>query len=227
MGKRCGWNRAGDVKTASARYNQAMNNEHNLSTLAFRDQAEWEAWLAEHHADSPGIWLKVAKKGSGISSVTYAEALESALCFGWIDGQKAPLDDRFWLQRFTPRGPKSAWSKINREKALALIAAGRMQPAGLRQVELAKSDGRWDVAYASQRSISIPEDFKAALDANPAARDFFNTLNSANRYAILYRIHTSRKPATRAAWIQKVIDMLLNEKTIHPQSRRNLPPSGD
>lgn len=203
-----------------------MNSRDSLSTLAFPDQAEWEAWLAAHHAESPGVWLKLAKKGSGISSVTYAEALESALCFGWIDGQKAPLDDLFWLQRFTPRGPKSAWSKINREKAQDLIAAGRMQPAGLRQVDLAKADGRWDVAYESQSRISVPEDFQHALDANPKAQDFFSTLNSANRYAMLYRLHTSKKPETRAALLQKLIEMLLNGETFHPQSRRQKPSSG-
>ncbi len=193
-----------------------MKNADTLPTLAFESQQRWESWLQENHASARGIWLKLAKKESGIPSVDYAQALESALCYGWIDGQKAALDHHYWLQKFTPRGPKSGWSKINREKADALIAAGRMQPAGLRQVELAKADGRWTAAYDSQRTISVPDDFQRELDQNPQAQAFFNTLNSVNRYAILYRIQTAKKPETRAARISKFIDMLANNQKIYP-----------
>jgi uncharacterized protein YdeI (YjbR/CyaY-like superfamily) len=195
------------------------NSPHQKDTLpilAFATQREWEAWLEAHHADSPGLWLKIAKKGAEARSVTYAEALESALCFGWIDGQKAALDDPHWLQKFTPRRPKSVWSRVNCAKAEALIAAGRMRPAGLRQVEFAKADGRWDAAYDSQRAITIPPDFQRALDAHPEAYAFFMSLDSANRYAILWRIQTAKRPATRAARIATFIEMLSRHEKIHP-----------
>ena len=162
-----------------------MKNSNNLPILSFDTASDWEAWLGEHHADTGGIWLKLAKKEARLPSVTYAEALESALCYGWIDGQKASFDDQYWLQKFTPRGPRSMWSKINCDKAVALIAEGRMRPAGMRQVELAKGDGRWDLAYDSQSKITIPEDFQRELDKNQRAYDFFKTLNSVNRYAVL------------------------------------------
>lgn len=193
-----------------------MSNTDALPTLSFENPQSWEAWLNEQHATSKGIWLKIAKKETGIPSVSYAEALDVALCYGWIDGQKAVFDDQFWLQKFTPRGPKSIWSKINCDKAEALIAAGRMQPAGLRQVELARADGRWAAAYESQRAISIPDDFQRELDQHPQAQAFFRTLNSANRYAILYRIQTAKKPETRAARIQKLIAMLARGEKFHP-----------
>jgi len=193
-----------------------MKQIDDLSILAFETQQDWEAWLNEHHAASKGIWLKVAKKEAGIATVTYAEALEGALCYGWIDGQKASFDDQYWLQKFTPRRPKSVWSKVNCDKATALLAAGRMQPAGIRQVELAKADGRWEAAYDSQSKISVPDDFQRELDNNPEAKEFFSTLNSVNRYAILYRIHTAKRSATRAARIQKFIEMLANHEKIYP-----------
>jgi uncharacterized protein YdeI (YjbR/CyaY-like superfamily) len=193
-----------------------MKNADNLPTLFFETQQDWEGWLKEHHAEVAGVWLKFAKKGTGIASLSYAEALEGALCYGWIDGQKASLDDDYWLQKFTPRRAKSIWSQINREKALALIAAGRMQPAGLRQVELAKADGRWDAAYASQSNKTIPEDLQRELDKNPAAKEFFNTLNSQNRYAILFRIQNAKRAETRAERIQKFITMLANKEKIYP-----------
>ena len=193
-----------------------MKNPNDLPIIACETQHDWEAWLEERHADSPGIWLKVAKKETGVSSVTYAEAVESALCYGWIDGQKAAFDDRYWLQRFTPRRPKSIWSRVNRDKATALIAEGRMQPAGLRHVDLAKSDGRWEAAYQSQSTITVPDDFANALAGNPKAREFFDTLDSANRYAILFRIQTAKKPETRAARIATFIVMLSNGEKIHP-----------
>jgi len=188
----------------------------NLSIQLFENQQSWEAWLKKHQAESKGIWLKIAKKGSAISSIDYAEALESALCYGWIDGQKAALDDQYWLQKFTPRRPKSKWSQQNCDKAEALIASGRMRPAGYRQVELAKEDGRWEAAYASQSQIAVPDDFQSELDKNQKAKVFFSTLNSINRYAILYRIQTAVKPETRAARIEKFIDMLSKGLKIYP-----------
>jgi uncharacterized protein YdeI (YjbR/CyaY-like superfamily) len=187
-----------------------------LPTLSFESPGSLEAWLAEHCIDSNGFWLKIAKKQAGVPSVTYPEALECALCFGWIDGQKAALDEHYWLQKFTPRGPKSGWSKINRDKAEGLIAAGRMRAAGLRQVEAAKADGRWDAAYESQRSIGIPEDLQLELDKHPMARAFLATLDSANRYAVLYRVTTARRPETRAARITKLVEMLDRQEKIHP-----------
>jgi len=185
-------------------------------TLAFASRAEWEAWLAEHHANSRGVWLAIAKKGSGIASVSYAEALDGALAYGWIDGRKEALDGERWLQRFTPRAVRSRWSKINREKAEALVARGEMRPAGLAQIERAKADGRWDAAYDGQRRAAVPDDLQKALDANPAARAFFAALDSANRYAILYRIHDAKKPETRARRIEKLVAMLADGKKIHP-----------
>ena len=186
-------------------------------TLSFASRTEWEAWLAEHHARSRGVWIAIAKKGSGIASVSYAEALDGALAYGWIDGRKEALDGERWLQRFTPRAARSRWSKINREKAEALISRGEMRPAGLAQVERAKADGRWDAAYHGQRTAAVPEDLERALDANPAARAFFATLDSANRYAILYRIHDAKKPETRARRIEKFVAMLAAGETIHPR----------
>lgn len=187
-----------------------------LPILAFATEREWEAWLEAHHADTPGLWLKLAKKGAGVPSISYAEALEGALCFGWIDGQKAALDEGHWLQKFTPRRAKSVWSRVNRAKAEALIAAGRMRPAGLRQVEAARADGRWEAAYDSARTITIPPDFQRELDAHPVARTFFETLDSANRYAILWRIQTAKQPATRAARIAKFVAMLARQEKLHP-----------
>ncbi len=193
-----------------------MKNADNLPLIAFESQQSWEAWLAEHHTDTKGIWLKIAKKEAGIPSVNYAEALDSALCYGWIDGQKASFDDQYWLQKFTPRRARSVWSKVNCDKAMALLAQQRMQPAGIRQVELAKADGRWEAAYESQSRITIPDDLQRELDNNQAAQDFFNTLNSTNRYAILYRIHSAKKPETRAARIKKFVEMLANNEKIYP-----------
>ena len=192
-----------------------MKNSDTLPILPFKTQLDWEAWLKVNHAESTGVWLKLAKKEARTSSVSYAEALEGALCYGWIDGQKAAFDDKYWLQKFTPRSAKSIWSKVNCAKAEALIADGRMQPAGLRQVELAKADGRWERAYESQSKITIPEDFQSALDKNPQAKDFFNTLDSANRYAFLFRIHSAKKPETRAAKIQKFVEMLNQQQKLH------------
>jgi len=193
-----------------------MKNTDNLPIMAFETQQDWEAWLEEHHTNTKGIWLKLAKKDTGIASVSYAEALEGALCYGWIDGQKASFDDKYWLQKFTPRTARSIWSKVNCEKATALIAEGKMQPAGLQQVELAKSDGRWERAYESQSKITIPPDLQSELDKNQEAKDFFSTLDSANRYAFLFRIQTAKKPETRSARIQKFIEMLSQHQKLHP-----------
>jgi uncharacterized protein YdeI (YjbR/CyaY-like superfamily) len=187
-----------------------------LPVLAFGSAAEWEAWLESEHATSDGIWLKVGKKTAPEPSVSYAEALEVALCFGWIDGQKRGFDEEYWLQRFTPRKPGSKWSKINTEKTDALIAAGRMRPAGQRQADTARADGRWDAAYAGQRTSTVPDDLRAALDANPAAADFFATISSANRYAIIYRIGSVKRPETRARKIAQYVQMLAEHQTIHP-----------
>ena len=193
-----------------------VKNSDTIPIMSFETQQNWEAWLKENHTEPRGIWLKIAKKGTLTPSVSYAEALDSALCYGWIDGQKAAVDDKHWLQKFTPRTAKSIWSKINCGKAEALIAEGRMQPEGLRQVELAKVDGRWERAYESQSKITIPDDFQNELDKNPKAQDFFNTLDSANRYAFLFRIHAAKKPETRAAKIQKFVEMLHQQQKLHP-----------
>jgi len=187
-----------------------------MDELAFANQAEWAAWLDENHASSEGVWLRIAKAASGIESVTYAGALEAALSYGWIDGQKRSLDETAWLQKFTPRGERSGWSKVNREKAEELMRSGQMKPAGLRAVERARQNGRWDAAYDSPGRASVPEDFQAALDANVAAKAFFATLNSANRYAILYRLQTARKAETRAKRIEQFIGMLERNEKLHP-----------
>ena len=176
--------------------------------LAFASQDEWEAWLDAEHATSDGVWVKFAKKGSGVETVVYAEALEVALCYGWIDSQVMSLDERFYLQKFTPRRSRSKWSRINREKIEQLTNAGRMKPAGLEQVGLAKTDGRWDAAYASPSTIEVPEDLQQALDANPKAAEFFATLSGSNRYAVLYQLEDAKKPETRARRLEKFMGML-------------------
>jgi uncharacterized protein YdeI (YjbR/CyaY-like superfamily) len=184
--------------------------------LAFASREAWAEWLAKHHATSSGLWLKLAKKGSGIDSVSYQEALDVALCHGWIDGQKDKLDDRWFLQRFTPRRPRSKWSKINCDKATRLIAQGEMRTAGLREVEKAKADGRWAAAYDGQRAATVPDDLRRELEQNPEAAEFFATLDSANRYAILYRLQEAKKPETRARRLAKFVAMLGERQKIHP-----------
>ena len=195
-----------------------QNNQSEIPVLLFATQKDCEAWLDASHAEAKGLWLRFGKKNSGIESITYAEALDVALCYGWIDGQKKSYDDTTWLQKFTPRGTKSIWSKINREKAEALIKSKQMKPAGLKAIERAKQDGRWDAAYDSQSKASVPEDLQAALDENTKAKAFFVTLKSANRYAILFRIQTAKKAETRAKRIAQFIAMLEKHETIHPQS---------
>jgi uncharacterized protein YdeI (YjbR/CyaY-like superfamily) len=193
-----------------------METLANLPILLFESTQSWDAWLGEHHAQPHGVWIKIAKKGAGATTVSYAEALDAALCYGWIDGQKQAFDDSFWLQKFTPRRRKSVWSRVNTDKALQLIESGRMKPAGLREVDAARQDGRWDAAYQSQGNLTIPDDFLAELDRQPEARAFFETLNKVNRYAICYRIETAKKPETRKARIDKFIAMLAANEKIHP-----------
>jgi uncharacterized protein YdeI (YjbR/CyaY-like superfamily) len=188
----------------------------DLPIVPFALVVEWERWLEEHHETSTGLWLKIAKKGSGIATVSYAEALDVAICFGWIDGQKGAYDEQYWLQRFTPRGPRSRWSQINREKAEVLEGEGRMRPAGLAEIERARADGRWEAAYPGQARASVPEDLQRELDRDPAAREFFASLDSANRYAILYRIHDARRPETRARRIRRYLEMLRAGERLHP-----------
>lgn len=186
-----------------------------LPVELFKDQKHWADWLDKHHAKSPGAWLRLAKKGSDIRSVSYAEALEVALCYGWIDGQKQSYDESSWLQKFTPRGDRSLWSKVNREKAEELIRTGSMKPAGLAAIERARENGRWEAAYDSPGKATVPDDFQAELDRNPSAKEFFATLNSANRYAILWRIQTAKKTETRAKRIQQFVGMLERHEKIH------------
>jgi uncharacterized protein YdeI (YjbR/CyaY-like superfamily) len=187
----------------------------DLPVLAFPDQAAFEDWLEAEHATAPGVYVKLAKKGAGVPSVTYPELVESALCFGWIDGRSTRLDDRFYLQRMTPRRPRSVWSQKNVDAVEALIEAGRMRPAGLAAVEAARADGRWDRAYAGSATITVPDDLAAALDADPAIRAVFDSLDGANRYAVLWRVHTAATPATRARRIAAAVQMLREGRRIH------------
>ncbi|MGI5491235.1 YdeI/OmpD-associated family protein [Microtetraspora malaysiensis] len=188
---------------------------HDREILFFPSAEAFETWLAAHHGSPSGIWLKLAKKAAGVDSLDYAQALDVALCYGWIDGQKAKFDDGHWLQRFTPRRPRSRWSKINRDKAVALIGQGRMKPTGLLEIERAKEDGRWDAAYDGQRSATVPDDLARALAENPTAEAFFATLDSQNRYAVLYRVQDAKKPETRARRIEQYVAMLAEHKKIH------------
>jgi uncharacterized protein YdeI (YjbR/CyaY-like superfamily) len=195
----------------------AESERAGLPIRAFTDGPAWEAWLARQPRESPGIWLKFAKAGAGVPSVSKAEAIDGALCHGWIDGQLYPWDEHWWLTRFTPRKPRSKWSEKNRIRAGELIAAGRVAAAGHAEIEAAKADGRWDAAYASQSKITVPADLAAALEAEPGARAFFDSLESANRYAILYRVHEAKKPETRAARIAKFVGMCSHGERVHPK----------
>ena len=196
-------------------YNVLIMKPADYPNLTFDCKKKWADWLARQHEKSAGVWLKLAKRGSGIKSITYEEALDVALCYGWIDGQKKGFNDKYWLQKFTPRGPKSIWSKINTEKAERLIASGEMKPSGLKVIEAAKQDGRWEAAYSSQKNISVPQDFQAALDKNEKAKAFFAALKSAERYSFLFRIHNAKKPETRARHIQKFVEMLEQGEKLH------------
>jgi uncharacterized protein YdeI (YjbR/CyaY-like superfamily) len=184
--------------------------------LPFDSPAAWEDWLAREHESQDGVWVKMAKKASGIPTVTHAEALDIALCYGWIDGQRKTFDDEWFIQRFTPSRRRSNWSKVNRNKVERLIAEGRMQAAGLREIERAKADGRWDAAYDPPSTATVPPDLQAALDANPAAAACFATLNSQNRFAILYRVQDAKRPETRARRIEKFVAMLAAGTTLYP-----------
>jgi uncharacterized protein YdeI (YjbR/CyaY-like superfamily) len=183
--------------------------------LICRDQKEWAVWLNQHHNISSGVWLRIGRKGSDLESLSYPEALEVALCYGWIDGLKRPYDESSWLQRFTPRGPNSLWSRINREKAEELIRSGRMKPAGLDAIDRARQNGRWDAAYDSARKSTVPRDFESALSRNRRAKSFFATLDKTNRYAILWRIQTAKRPETRARRIRDFVAMLERTEKIH------------
>src|SRR4051812_4941640 len=189
----------------------------DLPVLSFATASAWSKWLATHHASSRGLWLKIAKKKPGSKSLTYSEAIDGALAWGWIDGQKAAFNESWWLQRFTPRTARSPWSKINRAKADRLIAAGTMAAPGLAEVERAKRDGRWERAYDGARSSNVPEDLAAAFARNARARVFFETLDGANRYAILYRVQTAKKPETRAERIRRFVALCARHETIHPR----------
>jgi uncharacterized protein YdeI (YjbR/CyaY-like superfamily) len=182
----------------------------------FQRQQDWATWLDENHTTSPGVWLKLAKKGTDTPSVSYGEAIEIALCYGWIDGQKQSHNEQFWLQKFTRRSGKSVWSKINKDKALALIKTEKMKPAGLKEIERAKVDGRWGAAYDSASKATVPGDFQSALDSNARAKDFFETLDSRNRYAVLFRIQTAKKAETRARKIAQFVLMLERHEKVHP-----------
>jgi uncharacterized protein YdeI (YjbR/CyaY-like superfamily) len=192
-----------------------MKNSDTYPTVAFETQQDWEMWLEKHHSEAKGVWLKLAKKATGIPSITRADALDGALCYGWIDGQSASFDTQYWLQKFTPRAPRSTWSQVNRDKVGVLQTAGRMRVAGIRQVKLAQADGRWEAAYEGQRTASVPEDLQNELDKNQEAQMFFNTLDRTSRYAILLRIQTARKAETRAALIQKFVGMLANSEKLY------------
>ena len=186
----------------------------------FANAEAWEAWLAEHHTDSDGVWVKFAKKASGIPTVVYKEAVREALRYGWIDGHTKRVDDDYYIQRFMPRRARSRWSKINRAKAEALIASGAMQPAGLAEVERAKADGRWEAAYDAPSTATVPDDLRAALDRDRAANELFERLDSQNRYAILHRLQDAKKPETRARRIEKFVAMLSRGETIYPMRAR-------
>lgn len=192
-----------------------METYQDLPVQSFATPAEWLAWLVEHHDSSKGIWIKIAKKVSGIPSISYDQALEDALCYGWIDGQTKGIDDTYYMQKFTPRRPKSIWSKRNVGIVGQLIKTGRMQPAGQVAIDAAKADGRWDRAYDSSSNMIMPDDLQAALDSNPKAKAFYQTLNKTNTYAILWRIQTAKKPETRAARIEKLVAMLERGEKLH------------
>ena len=193
-----------------------ITTKPNLPIVPFASREAWEAWLEEHHATSEGLWLKIAKKGSGLETVTYDQAVEIALCYGWIDGQARRLDEHYYLQRFTPRRPRSKWSKINRQRATELVERGKMKPAGLREVERAKADGRWEAAYDSPSTATVPEDLLRELEKNEKAREFFSKLDGRNRYAILYRIQDAKRPETRTQRIAEYVAMLAEQKKPHP-----------
>jgi len=199
---------------------KTSNRELDLPIKLFKTPAAWEKWLEANHAKSAGVWMQIAKKASGLSSATYQEALDVALCYGWIDGQKRPFDERTWLQRFTPRGPRSIWSKINTGKADALIKSGRMRAAGLAAIESAKASGRWESAYQPWSNPDVPPELQAALNARPNAKAFFETLRGANRYGVIFRVQTAKKPETRAKRIADFIARFEKGETLFGPERQ-------
>lgn len=192
-----------------------MEELNGRPLMAFASQPEFEAWLEANQALTTGIWLKIAKKGSGISTVSYEEAVETCLCFGWIDGQVKAYDGKFYLQGLTPRRPRSVWSQVNLQRVERLMAAGRLRPAGLKEVEAAKADGRWEAAYHPASTAQVPDDLQAAIDASPAAKAFFPTISKANRYALIYRVNEAKRPETRQRRIEQFVQMLADHRTIH------------
>ena len=191
------------------------NKGKEMQVVSFASAEEWRTWIAEHHAKSNGVWLRLYKKDSGEKTVSYAEALEEALCYGWIDGQVNKYDATSYIQKFTPRRPKSIWSKRNTEKAERLIQEGKMEKAGMHQVELAKADGRWQQAYDSYKNMKVPEDFLQLLSKNEKAKTFFDGLNKANQYAIAWRLQTAKKPETREKRLKEILQMMSEGKKFH------------
>lgn len=191
------------------------NELNGIEIVAFADADAWDAWLAANHERQEGVWIRMAKKASGITSVTHPDAIDVALCWGWIDGQRKGLDATWFLQKFTPRRTRSLWSRVNVAKAEALIAAGRMRPPGLAEIERAKADGRWDAAYAPATAAEVPDDLQAVLATRPEAKAFFETLTGANRYAVLWRLMTAKTERTRAARLEKIVAMLEAGETFH------------
>lgn len=208
--------RIGGVSSAGPINVRFLTNAMSAPTFTFTNQAEWESWLEINGSVASGAWLRLAKRTANHQTVSYAEALESALCYGWIDGQKQGESEHYWRQRFTPRTARSIWSKINKAKAEALISAGRMQPAGMSEIDRAKQDGRWERAYSSASKSTIPDDLRKALNANKKAKAFFAALDSKNRYAVLFRIQNVKKEETRVKKIAQFIEMLTNGEKIHP-----------
>jgi len=204
------------MKKRTSSRNKSGATANAGAPLLLEDQDAWLSWLRKNHATSAGVWVRIAKKAANVRSVSYLQAVDAALCFGWIDGQKKSDDESYWLQRFTPRSERSIWSKINREKAIRLIALGRMSAAGIREVERAKHDGRWDEAYDSASGATIPADFQAVLNKTPRAKAFFATLDRRNRYAVLFRIQTAKKAETRAKRIKQFTGMLSRHRKIYP-----------
>ncbi len=186
----------------------------DIPTIAFADTNAWKTWLDKNYADPVGVWIKIAKKNSGIQSITYTEALDEALCYGWIDGLKRRYDEVYFLQKFTPRRKRSLWSKVNIGKVETLITAGRMQPAGMTQIELAKADGRWDAAYESQANATVPDDLATALEQHPAAKVFFDSLTKAEKYSVLWRLMTAQAPQIRSKRLDIMIERLAQNKKI-------------
>ena len=204
------------MKKRTSSRNKSRATAHAGTPRLLEDQQAWLSWLRKNHATSSGVWLRIAKKSAHVRSVSYLQAVDAALCFGWIDGQKKSDDESYWLQRFTPRSEKSIWSKINRAKAIRLIELGQMNAAGLREIERAKRDGRWDGAYDSPSGATIPADFQSVLNKIPRAKAFFATLDSRNRYAVLFRIQTAKKAETRAKRIKQFAEMLSQHEKIYP-----------